>query len=152
YQPAATFPLLFVFQILVWKALTARKRVEAAVLAGLTLAVLVFSYLYLWTAAAAWLMCIALLWLCFRPSDRRKTLAPLITIGAIPAIALLPYFYLLSHRAATTDEQQIMISTHEPDLLRLYEVLAAVILAALVIGVWRRRIELSEPRVIYAAS
>src|SRR6266567_6968596 len=61
YQPSATFPLFFIFQLLVWHALTSqRKRLArvSATVAGLTLATLVFSYLYLWTAAAAWLACI----------------------------------------------------------------------------------------------
>lgn len=155
YQPAAAFPLFFVFQILVWHALTNHnKRVArvSTVLAGLTLATLVFSYLYLWTGAAAWLACICGLWLCLRPSDRRQTLAVLITIGAIAAIALVPYANLLSQRALTLDEQQTLSLTHAPDLLRVHEILGAAILVGLVIGILRRRIEKTEPRVIYAAS
>src|SRR6266404_5250303 len=85
YQPAAAFPLFFVFQVLVWQALTSQSKRGArvsAVGAGLTLATLIFSYLYLWTAAAAWLACIGALWLYLRPSDRWKTMAVLTTIGA----------------------------------------------------------------------
>src|SRR5882672_1692661 len=70
YQPAAAFPLFFVFQLLVWRALTSQsKRTNrvAATVAGVILAVLVFSYLYLWTAGAAWLASIGALWLYFRP-------------------------------------------------------------------------------------
>jgi hypothetical protein len=76
----------------------------------------------------------------------------LTTIGAITAIALVPYVYLTSHRAAALDAQLILILTHRPDLLRVHEILGAVILVALVIAVLRRRIEQTEPRVIYAAS
>jgi hypothetical protein len=155
YQPAAAFPLFFVFQLLVWRALTSERKRGArvsAVLAGLTLAVLIFSHLYLWTATAAWLACIGVLWLYSRPSDRSQAAAVLTTIGVIAAIALVPYAYLVSLRAATLDQQQILISTHSADLLRIYEILGAAILVALVIGIWRRRIELTEPRVVYAAS
>src|SRR5882672_31770 len=77
YQPAAAFPLFFVFNGFVWRALTSRSKRVAnawAALSALVLSVLVFSYLYLWTAAAAWLACIGLLWLCFRPSERRRSL------------------------------------------------------------------------------
>jgi hypothetical protein len=155
YQPAAAFSLFFVFHLLVWYALTSqskrRARVSATV-AGLTLAMLVFSYLYLWAGAAAWLVCIGVLWLYSRPSDRRRTLEVLTTIGALTVIALVPYAYLLSHRAVTLDEQQIFISTHSPDLLRHHEILGAAILVVLVIGVLRRRIEPNEPRLIYTAS
>ena len=155
YQPAAAFPLFFVFNVLVWQALTSQSKRGArvrAVFAGLTLAVLVFSYLYLWTAAVAWLSCIGLLWFCFRPSDRRKTLAVLTTIGAITALALLPYVYLVSHRAANLDEQQTLASTHQPDLFRILEILGAVILIGLVAAVRRQKIKWREPRVLFAAS
>jgi hypothetical protein len=59
---------------------------------------------------------------------------------------------LLSQRAVTLDEQQIFTSTHSPDLLRVHEFLGAAILVGLAIGVLRRKIERSEPRLIYAAS
>ena len=155
YQPAADFPLFFAFNALVWHALANKsKRVArvAAVLAGLTLAALVFSYLYLWTGAAAWLACVGLLWLCFRPSDRWRCLAVLTTIGALTAIALVPYAYLVSHRAVTLDEQQTLVSTHRPDLFSIPAIVGAVILVALVAAVRRKRIAWSEPRVLFAAS
>jgi len=123
-----------------------------AVFAGIILAVLVFSYFYLWTAAAAWLGCIGILWLYFRPLDRSKGLVVLTIIGAITAIALVPYGYLVSHRPATLDEQQTLISTHQPDLFRIPEILGFMILVALVIGLFRNMIERTEPRLIYAAS
>jgi hypothetical protein len=155
YQPAAAFPLFFLFQLLVWCALTSQSkrtiRVSATV-AGVTLAALVFSYLYLWTAGAAWLACIGALWLYLRPHDRRKTITALTTIGGLTAIALTPYAYLLSQRASTLDEQQTLVSTHSPDLFRVHEILGALILLVLMVGLWRRRIERTEPRFIYAAS
>jgi hypothetical protein len=153
YQPALAFPLFFLFQLLVWSALTGKGKRStriSAIFAGGTLVILVFAYLYFWTAAAAWLVCIGGLWFLFRPSDRRKTLTVLITIGVTTAIALVPYIYLLSHRAATVDER--LNSTHRPDLLRIHEILGAAIILALVIGVLRCRIVRTEPGVIYVAS
>ncbi len=155
YQPAASFPLFFLLQILVWHAFTNQNKRIARVstaLAGLTLATVIFSYLYLWTAAAAWLACISAPWFYFRPSDRRKVVTVMTTIGSITALALLPYAYLLAHRAVTLDEQQTLSHTHAPDLLRAHEILGAVILFVLVIGVSRRRIKAGEPQVIYAVS
>ena len=155
YQPAAAFPLFFIFNALIWRALTNKsKRVArgSAILAGLALAVLIFSYLYLWTAAAAWLACIGALWLYFRPADRWKSLAVLTTIGAITAIALVPYLYLVSHRAATLDEEQTLSATHQLDPFRIPEILGALILVALIVAVRRKKIELSEQRIICAAS
>jgi hypothetical protein len=155
YQPAAGFFLFFVFNGLVWQALTSRSRRGvrmSAVLAGLTLSVLVFSYFYLWTAAAAWLACIGLLWIALRPSDRRQSIWVVGIVGAITAIALLPYGYLVSHRAASLDEQQTLISTHRPDLFHVAEILGALILLVIVIGVFRRRIQRSESRTLFAVS
>jgi hypothetical protein len=155
YQPSAAFPLFFVFQWLVWRALhneTTRVRRVTSILAGLTLAVLIFSYLFLWTGALAWLTCIGTLWLCLRPSERRKTITTLTTIVLITISALLPYFYLISHRAATLDEQQTLISIHRPDLLRVHEILSAIILLLLMMGIRRHKIELADSRVLYAAA
>src|SRR6266404_6053379 len=48
YQPAVAFPLFFIFQLLVWRALTSENKRSAAVpslVAGLTLATLVFCYI-----------------------------------------------------------------------------------------------------------
>jgi hypothetical protein len=155
YEPAAAFPLFFVFNGLIWRALSSKSKRTAgvhAVLAGLTLATLVYSYLYLWTGTVAWLTCLGVLWLYFRPSERRRTLAVLTTVGAITAVALGPYLYLLSHVLATLDKQQILISTHSPDLLHIDEILGAVILVVLVVGLLRGRIERTNNGLIYAAS
>ena len=155
YQPAAPFPLFFVFIGLVWQALSNdRKHVArvSAILAGVTLALLIFSYLYLWTAAVAWLACIGLLWLCFRPSDRGKGFAVLTTIGVITMFALVPYAYLLSRRGATLDEQQTLSATHQPDLLRIPEILGVLLLIAIVVAVRRKHLAWSEPRLLFTAS
>jgi hypothetical protein len=155
YQPAAVFPLLFVLQILVWYGLTPQTKRGArlfAILAGIALAVLMFSYLYLWTAAAAWLACVGVLWFCLRPSDWRNTGAVFLTIGAIAVVALVPYVYLIVHRATTLDSRVTLISTHSPDLLRVPEMVGAVILLVLIILLSSRKIERTDSRVIYAAS
>lgn len=155
YQPAAAFPLFFVFSTLVWDALTVaskRRAGTSTVLAGLTLTVLIFSYLYLWTAAAIWLGCIGVLWFVFRPTDRRRTSSVLTGIAIMTSIALVPYIYLISHRAPNMDEEQALASTHQPDLSRLPEILGMCILVALLIGVWRGTIQSSQKRVIYTAS
>jgi hypothetical protein len=95
YQPAAVFPLFFVFCALFWQALNIENRRRAwlySMLAGLTLAVLVFSYLYLWTAAVAWLACLTLLWFYLRPKEEgRRALAFFSTTATISILALIPY-------------------------------------------------------------
>jgi hypothetical protein len=155
YQPAAAFSLFFVFNLLVWQALTIQDKRAArirALLAGVVLGVLVFCYFYLWTAALAWLFCIGLLWVLFRRPEWRRVVSVVATIGALAAIALGPYLYLVSHRAANIDEQQSLIPTHRPDLLRIPEILGALILIALALAVRRRKIELNNTHLIFSAS
>lgn len=155
YQPAATFPLFFLFNGLVWRALNTEEKRGArvlAILAGLSLAVLIFSYLYLWTAAGAWLLCVGLLWLYFRPSNWRRILVVLSAIGTVAVFALAPYLYLVSHRAATLDEQQTLGSSHLPDFFRIPEILGALILFGVIRRVWQNKIKRSDPQVLFAAS
>jgi hypothetical protein len=145
YQPAAAFSLFFVFNLLVWQALTIQDKRGArirALLAGVVLGVLVFCYFYLWTAALAWLFCIGLLWVLFRRPEWRRVVSVVATIGALAAIALGPYLYLVSHRAANIDEQQS----------RIPEILGALILIALALAVRRRKIELNNTHLIFSAS
>lgn len=155
YLPSAPFPLFFVFCALIYQALTITSKRAATVraaLAGIALGVLMFSYFYLWTAAAAWLVCIACLWLVMRPVDRRgATRVFIITAASVmPAIAL--YVYLLSHLPPALDKAQVLTFTHRPDLLRIPETIGAFILAALIIAMRRGRVSFSEPRTIFAAS
>ncbi|HEX7294847.1 MAG TPA: hypothetical protein VF251_03780, partial [Pyrinomonadaceae bacterium] len=57
YQPAMGFPVFFALCVFVWIALTSsstRKAAVATAFAAVTFALLVFSYFFLWTTAAAW--------------------------------------------------------------------------------------------------
>ena len=156
YQPAAAFSLLFVFCTLIWLALHTediRKRLLWSALAGLLLVILTFSYLYLWTAAIAWLVCFAVLWLVLRWTiDARRMIQVAVVAVAFFAIGLLPYNYFLSHRSSTVDELQTMISTHRPDMLRVPEVVGIVVLLALAGAVFRGRLNKSNPQLIFAAA
>ena len=155
YEPSAPFPLFFVFCTLIWQALTTANRRVArvrAALAGTTLSVLIFSYFYLWTAGAAWLVCLACLWLVVRPDQRRETAHVVIIASApvIPALAL--YAYLLSHLPPGLDKAQVVTLMHAPDLMRIPEIIAAFILVLLVMGVRREKVLWNQPRVVFAAS
>ena len=153
YQPSAAFPLFFAFCALVWHMLTVeggRAARACALTAGVTLGVLVFSYLYLWTAAAAWFACVAALWLYFRPGDRQRALEAITITSAMAAFALLPYTYFLSHRPASLDETQTMTMTRAPDLLRVPEMIGLLTLILLVAG--RARLEGEPSRAVFASS
>jgi hypothetical protein len=155
YEPSAPFPIFFVFCTLIWQALTtARKRTAAvkALMAGAALALLIFSYFYLWTAAFAWLVCVCGLWLFVRNRDRQAATRVFIITLAPAMVALAFYAYLISGLPPAIDKAQVLALTHRPDLLRIPEIIGAFILAALIAGMQRNKVSSSEPQVIFAAS
>ena len=156
YQPALVFPLFFVFCVLIWKALHTGNRPRLwlySTLAGFTLALLIFSYLYLWTTAAAWLACLAILWLYLRPKGEKGNALVVFSItSAIAVLALIPYAYLVSHRATSLDDAQTLILTHRPDLFRVPEIIGTIILFVLFTCVRRGKVERSDSRLVFAAS
>lgn len=153
YIPAAPFPFFIAFFPLTWLALNAatrQRRLWCALGAGACFAFCVYGYFYLWTAAAAWLALLALLWLMCRPAGWRQSLPTLALIGAIAVAALIPYTRLLAHRAATMDVVQALVHTHAPDLLRSIEACALVVLIALGVGLRRKRLAWRDRRVLCA--
>jgi hypothetical protein len=155
YQPALAFPLFFVLCALVRRSLTTEHRrtaYRAATLAGVVFALLVFSYFYLWTAALAWLACLALVWLAARPADRRRTLLRLTVVAAIGAAALVPYALLLSRRATNLETAQGLAHTHAPDLVRVPELIGFALLLLLLWARRRGQFKWDDQSALFAAS
>ncbi len=154
YQPAPTFPLFFVFCACVWHALTRELRAARwfALSAGLTFALLVFSYFYLWTAAAAWLSCLVALWLVARRATWRELTVRLAPVVTIALAALVPYGVLMARRVASTDQVLMMEFTRALDLLRVPELIGAAVLLALAFGTWRGLFHWRESKPLFAAS
>lgn len=156
YQPSATFPFFFALCVMVWRAVTCAGKGASllwTLTAGMSFGLLVFSYFYLWTAAAAWLACIALLWVAARPDGWRMDIRLLGLIGGMAMIALVPYAVLLSRRAQTMDEAQALTISHAPDLLRLPVLISAAVLAALGYWLYRGRGDrLRDKAVLFTAS
>jgi hypothetical protein len=155
YQPSATFPFFFIFCALVCRMLNRtsnRASLVQSLAAGAVFGLLVFSYFYLWTAAAAWLACLALLWLWAKPDGWRGDLKYFAVTGALALTALLPYAFLLSHRAATMDTVNAYTVSRRLDLFRLPELVAVAVL--LTLGAMARRgvIDLRDKAVLFAAS
>jgi hypothetical protein len=154
YEPLAPFPLFFLFCAFVWKALTITRGIAVAwaVAGGLTLGVLVFSYFYLWTSAAAWLACVALLWFIARPENLRQAARSFFTILALAIAALVPYVVLLSNRSPTLDSGQKLALSHAPDLFRIPELLGFGVIVLIVLAALRRRIDWRAPNTLFAAA
>jgi hypothetical protein len=155
YVPGVPFAFFFFFCGFLWRALMAgarRTRLLAAVAASVLFAAMVYSYFYHWTTAAALLGCLALLWLAARPAGWRRAIEPFALMSLCAVVSLVPYFYLLSHRAPTMDTVQALTYSHAPDLWRGVILLDALVLAALAFGVRRRWLNVRSPAVIFNAA
>jgi hypothetical protein len=155
YLPALPFPVFFIFCALVWRSIKNENKrafyVDAAG-AGLSFAVLVYSYFYLWTTAAAWLLCFAGLLLIAKPLGWRRDFKSFAVTGALAAASLLPYSVLLSNRATTMDSVQLLELSHAPDLFRPPTLIGLIVLAMLVYAVRRGRLEWRNRETLFAAA
>lgn len=151
HAPAVTFPLFFIFCGLVWKSLTSERRLIFGVAAGAALAIMLFSYFYLWTAALAWLVGLALIWLAARREWKRS----LLSVGPIFVLfsgAAVPYLILVSHRMRAMDAGLKIQGMHTPDLLRAPEIAGFIAIALLVYGAARGILDWRAPETLFAAS
>ncbi len=159
YIPAMAFPAFFVLLGLVWKMIGNDSDESAAEstrfkehrsylnivlpLSVAAFAYTVFAYFYVWTAAAAWLGCLGLVWIIFRPQGFGGDVKRLLLLAAGCVAALVPYAWLLSKRSHTMDHVQLLVRTRELDLFRVPELIGffvlVIIAAGIVLGMFRLR-------------
>ncbi|MDQ3711621.1 MAG: hypothetical protein M3388_05330 [Acidobacteriota bacterium] len=152
YIPAVAFPFFFALFGCVWLALksqTKSAKYISSISAGLCFGFLVFSYFYLWTTAAAFLFVLTLLWIVLRPENWKLDLRYLLLIDAVAFLFLLPYGYLLSQRAESTDAIQLLVLTHAPDLLRFTAIVGYVSIPFLVLAIWFGLTKIKETSTIF---
>lgn len=153
YIPAVPFPLFFAFCLFIWRAFMGKSRtIVWSIAAGVTFAVLVYSYFYLWTAAAAWLFCFALVCILARPRDRRHVIFCLLIFSAFAVPAIVFFVMMVSQRSQAIDATYALATTHLPDILRITELIGALMLLALAVGVKKKRIAPGNPLTLFAAS
>ena len=150
YLPAVPFPFFFIMALSVWRALS-KNSLRWASIAGLILVFLIYSYFFIWTAAAIWLMTLMILWIVARFGEYRVIGRVFGVIALLGGAALVPYFWLLAQRTPATDQAQVLEFTHRVDLLRGPEVYSAAILAALAVF-GKRVINFREPKVLFLLS
>jgi hypothetical protein len=155
YVPALPFPIFFVMCALVWRSLTAanmRAALFAAIGAGASFALLVYSYFYLWTSAAAWLCSLALLWLLARPDEYRRDIKAFVVTGSLALVSLAPYFYLLSKRAKTMDDVQLLTASRAPDLFRPPTLIGLAVCLIIAWAIRRGLLKWKERAVLFTIS
>lgn len=150
YLPAFPFPFFFAMAIFVWRALT-RDSLIYSFASGLTLVLLIYSYFFLWTAAAAWLVLLLILWVVARPHEYWKVLRVFGVMGLMGVVALVPYLWLLAHRTPVIDQAQLLELTHRPDLFRgpeLYGLAIGIVVSRLV----THNLNWQNPRILFLLS
>ncbi len=155
YQPGIGFPLFFVFVLLIFRTATRRDRagIVAAAAAGVCFALLVFSYLFVWTAALSWVVIFSILWLVTQSSDRAGFLKQL-AIACVPAIgALATYWVLISGIATNTASAQALEHERAPNMLRGPVIAGLILIVLIVLAVrWSRVASWRDPRLVLALS
>ncbi|MFN0278480.1 MAG: hypothetical protein ACKVRN_07745 [Pyrinomonadaceae bacterium] len=171
YIPAMAFPAFFVLVALVWKILANGKHetnLKSEIsnlksklspphyliisLSTLAFGYTVFSYFFVWTTAAAWLGCLGLVWLVVRPEGFWRDIKILGVLGVGCGLSLIPYAYLLSKRARSMDEVQMLVNTHAPDLTRTPELISFVVLAGIAIGILLKVFRLKDRGTLFTIS
>ncbi|MDH3492162.1 MAG: hypothetical protein OEM82_01320 [Acidobacteriota bacterium] len=136
YIPAVPFPVFLFLIFAVWRLVNSderNKRIMWCAASSLSFAFLVFSYFYIWTAAAAWLFCIGVGILLFRPEKWKRQLAILGVLAGTCIVPLIVYAYLLAQRSPAMDHVQLLVRSRALDLDRvpLFLGLAALLVALL---------------------
>lgn len=147
YIPSVAFPFLFAFFACLWNGLKTENRNAKMIYsaaASVLFALLVFSYFYVWTAAAAILGGLTLCVMIFRTEHRRRDLTFLFITGAFSLLALVPYAMLLANRDETMDKAQLLVFTRRPDLLRSVEIIGYLVLTATALALWRKHAHLAD--------
>lgn len=154
YQPGLAFPLFFLMTTAVWFAFTSEngKRFRASIVVGVLFAILVFSYFYLWTTAAAWLACFFAIALIVGRWPRKITLLHGIIVAGIGVAALVPYFWMLNQRSRKSDVSQLLSLTHSPDLSSPIVVIGVIVAIIAVLFGIKRRFDGRSPEAILAYS
>ena len=155
YIPAVPFPVFFALLGAVWLLLKSdnwRRRLILCSVAAICFSFLVFSYFYIWTTAAAWLFCVAVLWLLIRPNGWFRDFQALIILGMTCLVPLILYVYLLSQRASAMDSVQLLVYTRQLDLWRVPEYISVFVLIVIFAGVLFKKIEIRNKATIFSIS
>jgi hypothetical protein len=161
YIPAMAFPAFFVLLGCVWKMISheshekhksSRTILLLSFVSIIAFAYTAFSYFYVWTTAAAWLGCVGICWLVFRPDGWLTDIKRLIIVGVGCIVALIPYGYLLSQRSHTMDDVQLLVYTRQLDLLRVPEAVGLAVLIIIAFAVLSKKLVLSDRSTIFAIS
>jgi hypothetical protein len=155
YVPAVPFAVFFVLCGCLWALITnpeTKRRIFFCVLASLCFSFVVFSYFYVWTTAAAWLACVAFVWLLIRPDGWVDDIKGFAVLGITSLIPLAFYALMLSNRSHTMDDVQLLVFTRQPDLWRMPELISYAVIVMLIVAVLIKAINLRDRATLFTLS
>jgi len=155
YIPSSIFPFMFAFFACLWNGLKTenkKSRIIYSVAASLCFSTLVFSYFYVWTAAAAVLFGLTLFLFIFRAEDGRKNAEFILITDVFCVFSLIPYALLLAQRDETMDKAQLLVLTHQPDLWRSVEIIGYFVLAISALTLLLKVTNLAEKKFYFIAA
>jgi len=153
YQPGFAFPFFFLFCGSVWLSLTAETRKKAIIyslMSGIIFVLLIYSYFFLWTAAAAWLACVFLLSLIWQRENLKNILTNGAIVGGIALAGLVPYAIMLSERGDHIDSIQLLANTRLPAFDSPSMIFGLIVAVGIVILIWRGGVEIRSLRTLFA--
>ncbi|NNE66019.1 MAG: hypothetical protein HKN33_05580 [Pyrinomonadaceae bacterium] len=151
--PAISFPVLIAFHFFVLKFFDDSKKGTfwaAAIISSF--AVLIYSYLFHWTVAAAWITAFALLMLIFKKDEILRLKATILAIGSAMTILLIPYVLLVTSRGSDIDSVQLFVNTRMPDLLRVSELIGLLSTVLIFAGARNGLFVLKDTRTLFLIS
>lgn len=156
YVPALPFAAFFILCGAVWSMLATaelKKRILYCTLASLCFAFIVYSYFFIWTATAAWLACLTLVWLIVRPEDWLKDFKAFLALGIVCLGSLVPYALMLANRSQDQDSGvMLLVYTRMPDLLRVPEIIGYSVIGMLILGVLLKAVNLKDRATLFTFS
>lgn len=156
YVPALPFAAFFILCGAVWMMLLTedlKKRILYCVLASLSFSFIVYSYFFIWTATAAWLVCLTLVWLIVRPEGWLKDFKAFLVLGISCVGSLIPYALMLSNRSQDQDSGvMLLVYTCVPDLLRVPELIGYSVIGMLILAILLKAINLKDRATLFTFS
>ncbi len=156
YTPAVPFPFFFLLCGSVWLAFRsddASGRFLYAILTSICFGVLGYSYFYLWTAALAWMLILAILSFVLIKEDRRNLASQFwLPFFALSFLIGVPYFALLAGRSDSTDAYQALEQTRQLVWARPSIWAGTSIILAIVWFVRSKRLDLKSRPNLFAIS
>lgn len=155
YIPSLAFPFLFALFACVYNGLKSEEKIKRIIYSGLSIfcfSAIVFSYFYVWTAAAAVLFGITLFVLIFRHENWKKDFLFLAVTGAFCVLSLGFYALLLSNRNPVMDKAQLLVLTRTPDFLQRVEIIGYFVLTFTALALFLKWTKLIERKAYFIAA